>query len=71
MRPSIWKIDSVGEHWFVHACKIGTAINRTPIGNAKRNVDIRVELIKKNATKADWENFKTTHDKEAYNETLH
>lgn len=55
---NIWRIDSVGVHWFVYACKVGTAINRTPIGKAQRSVEIHVELIKKNATKADWVNFK-------------
>lgn len=55
---NIYRVDSGLTSWWVHACTVGTAINRTPFGKLQRTISIRIELVKKDATDQQWLDFK-------------
>jgi hypothetical protein len=55
---NIYKVSAGLKSWHVHACTVGTAINRTSLGKLKRDIVIHVELIEKNADNKRWNEFK-------------
>lgn len=57
---NIYLVESGFVGTYVHACTVGTAVNRSRFGKLQETIGLRVQLIRENVSKKEWEKFKET-----------